>query len=121
MQNEGMPGPYRSELTNPVVPALVPVRLQTPARIVYDPKEPLAHTKGPEPISMLFTTGSAPGPDRNDGSTVHCPVPLPDPGFEIDRSLHAPEEPTVFQRCCGTMGTLVMSNNAKELSAFNAT
>src|SRR5712691_981724 len=101
MPNEVMPDPYRTRMMKPVVTELVPVLVHPPPRIVPDPKEPLVHTKGPEPISILFTTGSAPGPDRNDGSTVHGPEPLPDPRFETDRSLHGPEAPIVFQRCCG--------------------
>src|SRR5207245_8387681 len=104
----------------PVVTALVPVLVQPPPNTVPGaPRGPLAQAKGPEPISLLFTTGSAPGPERYVGSTVHCGLPLPEPGIVV--SSHGPEAPIVFQRCWGTMGTPPMSSNAKALADFKAT
>src|SRR2546428_10323513 len=105
----------------PVVTAAVPVLVQPPPNTVPGaPRGPLAQAKALEPISLLFATGSAPGPARYVGSRAHCAVPLPEPGFEIDVSLHAPEAPIVFQMCWGTMGTPARSNNAKALADFKA-
>src|SRR5438132_9894019 len=105
----------------PVVTAPVPVLVQPPPNTVPGaPRGPLAQAKGPEPISLLFATASAPRPERKDGSTLHCGKPLPEPGFEIEVSVHAPAAPIVFQMCWGTMGTPPISSNAKALTHFNA-